>query len=274
MDVQLAAFRDVVQQPEAALDLTRAALMVARVEHPTLPTRPSLERLDALQRRSGVDGARTASETLARLREFLFEEEGFRGNADDYFDPRNSCLNDVLERRLGIPISLSIVMIELGRRAGLVIEGVGLPGHFVVRARVGADSVLVDPFNQGRILDADAAADVVAHALGRSVTLTETHFAAVTKRQIIARMLMNLRGVYVQREEWRKALAVIERLLVVDAGGRVHLRDRGTVLMKLGDFYAGASDWDRYLMRYPNAKDADRLRGQLRQIRQALASRN
>jgi regulator of sirC expression with transglutaminase-like and TPR domain len=274
MDAALAAFRQAVRPPDDTIDLARAALQIARIEHDGLEPEAWLLALSMLAERSGVRRARDPLSALERLRRFLFEEESYRGNADDYFDPRNSCLNDVLERRLGIPITLSVLMIEVGRRVGVEIEGIGLPGHFIVAARAGGERVLVDPFNAGRIVDADGAADAVARALGHAVPLTEAHFAPVTRSQVIARMLMNLRGVYVQREEWRKALAAIERLLVLDTGSPVHVRDRGTVLMKLGDFHSGAAEWERYLTRYPNAKDAVRLRGQLRQIRQALASRN
>jgi regulator of sirC expression with transglutaminase-like and TPR domain len=274
MDAELAAFLATVHPPDEAIDLARTAFQIARIEHRDLAPEPWLLELSALAERSGVRGVGDPLRALDRLRRFLFEEEGYRGNAEDYFDPRNSCLNDVIERKLGIPITLSVLTMEVGRRVGLELDGVGLPGHFVVRARVGHDTVLVDPFNGGRILDERGAADVVAHALGREVPLTDAHFASVTKGQIVARMLMNLRGIYVQREEWRKALAVIERLLVLDTRSPCHLRDRGTMLMKLGDFHAGAAEWERYLTRYPNAKDADRVRGQLRQIRQALASRN
>ncbi|MBI2219436.1 MAG: tetratricopeptide repeat protein [Candidatus Rokubacteria bacterium] len=274
MDAELAAFLGTVRPPDEAIDLARAALQIARIEHDGLAPEPCLLELSTLAERSGVRRVDDPFRALDRLREFLFEEEGYRGNAEDYFDPRNSYLNDVIARKLGIPITLSLLTMEVGRRVGLTIDGVGLPGHFIVRAHVGHDSVLVDPFNGGRILDEQGAAEVVAHALGREVPLTDVHFASVTKSQVIARILMNLRGIYVQREEWRKALAVIERLLVLDTRSPVHLRDRGTMLMKLGDFHAGAAEWERYLTRYPNARDADRLRGQLRQIRQALASRN
>lgn len=274
MDDELAAFRDALRGPGPAIDLARAALLIARLEHPGLEPEPWLRKLDDLAGRSGAHAASNPSEALARLRGFLFSDEGFRGNAGDYFDPRNSCLNEVLDRRLGIPITLSIVTMEVGRRVGLEIEGVGLPGHFVVRARAGTSVVLLDPFHGGQELTAEGAGDVVAEALGRPVPLTDAHFAPLTKPQIVARMLANLKGIYIQREEWAKALAVIDRLLLLDGGSPAHLRDRGTVLMKLGQFHVGAAEWDRYLSQYPNARDAEKLRGQLRQIRQALASLN
>jgi regulator of sirC expression with transglutaminase-like and TPR domain len=268
------AFDALVRTPEEHIDLARTALLIARVEVPDLEPDPWLARLDDLAERSGARRAGDADSALTRLRQFLFDEEGFRGNAEDYFDPLNSCLDQVIDRRLGIPITLSLLTMEVGRRAGLDIEGVGLPGHFIVRANLGARRVLFDPFHGGRILSEADAADVVTQAMGQPVPLTDAHFAPVTKLQILTRMLANLKSIYVNREQWPKALQVIDGLLSLDARGAGQRRDRGTVLMKLGDFRAGAAEWERYLVRYPQARDADKVRGQLRRIRQALASLN
>ena len=142
MDPALRAFHDLLKAPDAAIDLSRAALAVARIEHPDLDDRRELTRLDELAGRVGVTRRTEPGVALERLRRFLFEEEGFRGNADEYYDPRNSCLNDVLDRKLGIPITLSVLTIEVGRRVGLDIAGVGLPGHFFVSANVGGQPVL------------------------------------------------------------------------------------------------------------------------------------
>ena len=265
-------FETIVRTPEREIDLGLAALLIARVETPSLEPGPWLGRLDDLAARAGLAGAGDAATALARLRRFLFEEEGFRGNADDYFDPRNSCLDQVLHRRVGIPITLAVLMMEVGRRLGVGIDGIGLPGHFVVRDR--ASGVLIDPFHGGAVLSPSDAEDVVAQALGQRIPLTDAHFTAVTKGQILTRMLSNLKSVYVQREAWAKALQVIDWLLLLEQGGTCQLRDRGTVLMKLGDFQRGAAEWERYLARYPNARDAAKLRSQLRRIRQVLASLN
>jgi regulator of sirC expression with transglutaminase-like and TPR domain len=274
MSADLRAFRDVVRRPEPDFDLGRAAFLVASVEHADLDPGRELARLDDLAHRSRAGSATDAAGAVDRLRQFLFEEQEFRGNREEYFDPRNSCLNDVLDRKLGIPITLSVLMMEVGRRVGLAINGVGLPGHFMVAARTGDASVLIDPFNGGAVVSREEAAAVVARALGREVELAAEHFSPVSKLQIVTRMLANLKSVYIQREDWSKALAVIDRLLLLETTTPVHLRDRGTVLMKLGDFHRGAADWERYLTRYPHARDAVKLRGQLKRIRQALASLN
>jgi regulator of sirC expression with transglutaminase-like and TPR domain len=268
------AFSDLVRAPEAEIDLARGALAIARIERPDLIAEHALKQLDELASRSGAAGLGDELRTLHRLREFLFAEEGFRGNHDDYYDPRNSCLNDVLERRLGIPITLALVTMEVGARVGLSIQGIGLPGHFVVGARVGTDAVLLDPFNGGAVLTRDGAHKVVARAVGRSVKLTEESFLPCSRRQFLARMLNNLKSIYVSRQEWPKALEAIECLLAADRDAAAHRRDRGSVLVKLGQFRPGVADWERYLGENPGAPDVEAVRLQIRRVREGLAALN
>jgi regulator of sirC expression with transglutaminase-like and TPR domain len=274
MDAELGTFRDVVCRADGQVDLGLAALTVARIEHPDLRPEQYLPWLDDLARRSKIGHAPDHRRALERLRRFLFEEEGFRGNAQNYYDPRNSCLNDVLERKLGIPITLSVLTMEVARRAGLAVEGIGLPGHFIVRARVDGEEILLDPFHGGAVLSTDEAAAVAARAVGRPVTLADAHWTPCTAPQILIRMLRNLKTAYVEREDWARSLGVIDRLLMLDADSRIHLRDRGTVLVKLGRLWDGATEWERYLTRFPDAQDAARFREELRRVRQELAIRN
>ena len=274
MDAALRAFAREVAAPDPEIDLARAALLIAAVEHPSLRPEEPLHALEDLAAMSGAKRADDELHRLHRLREFLFEEEGFRGNDADYYDPRNSCLNDVLARRLGIPITLALVLIEVGRRVGLEIAGIGLPGHFIVGARVGGDKILLDPFHGGAMLTRDACVDLVAQAVGRRMALRAEHFAPVTRRQLLIRMLNNLKANYSKRQEWPKLLAVIERLLVADDTSAAEVRDRGTVRITLGDYAGGLADWERYLTRCPEAPDAEALRGQLRRVRLKLASLN
>src|SRR5262245_26971533 len=274
MDNGLADFASLVRTPEPALDLAVGAALIARIETPGLAGARCLARLDELADESRAGHVADPVKALHRLREFLFEEQGFAGNSKDYYDPRNSCLNDVVERRVGIPITLSIVLMEVGRRVGLPIVGVGLPGHFVVRADVGPEPVLLDPFDGGAVVTPERAADLVARALGRRVPIGQDQLASVDKRQILMRMLMNLRGIYCRRSDWDKALAVFDRLLVLDTETLAHHRDRGTVLVKLGQYHQGVQEWERYLNARPQAEDAADLREQLRHVRQRLASLN
>jgi regulator of sirC expression with transglutaminase-like and TPR domain len=272
LDRALHDFKGLVSGSE--IDLGGAALAVARIEYPDLVAEHWLARLDELAARSAAAKLGDRRRALDRLCEFLFDEAGFRGNADDYYDPRNSCLNDVLDRQLGIPITLSVLLMEVGRRVGLEIVGIGLPGHFCVGARLDDGLVLLDPFGGGRRLAREEAEAIASRAVGRQVALTDAHFAPTTKAQIVVRMLRNLQGIYARREDWPKALAVIDRLLVVEADAPMHVRDRGTVLVKLGELHRGASEWERYLTRYPQARDAAAFKEELRRIRQTLAERN
>ena len=274
MDEALREFGHLVRSPERAIDLSRGALLIARIEYPSLDLTATLGRLDALAARSKAAALAEPRARLERLRRFLFEEEGFRGNAEDYYDPRNSCLNQVLERKLGIPITLSVLTMEIGRRLGLSIFGVGLPGHFVVRAEVGGERSLFDPFNAGALMSAEGAAEVVARAVGQPVRLAEEHFAAVRPTQILTRMLLNLEGIYLRAEAWEKALSAIDRLLASDADPRRHLRDRGAVLARLGRLTDAAQAWERYLGSYPDAGDTEEVRRELRVVRQRLARLN
>jgi regulator of sirC expression with transglutaminase-like and TPR domain len=274
MDADLRAFGDIVRVSAPEIDLALGALCIARIEHPRLIAADSLKRLDELAVRSGAAGLADELRILHRLREFLFAEEGFQGNSEDYYDPCNSCLNDVLERKRGIPISLALVMMEVGARVGLRIVGVGLPGHFVVSAHVGGDSVLLDPFSGGALLTRAGAHKVVARAVGRAVRLTEASFAPCSRVQMLARMLNNLKAVYVSRCQWGKALEAINHLLIVDGESSSHLRDRGSVLVKLGHFHRGIADWERYLGQNPGASDVEVVRQQVRRVREGLAALN
>jgi regulator of sirC expression with transglutaminase-like and TPR domain len=264
-----------VSRPDREIDLARAALIIASSEYPDLDIDRYLARLAALAE-GATPARRTADplERLHRLREYLFEEQGFAGNSEDYYDPRNSYLNEVLERRLGIPITLSLVLIEVGRRLGLQMEGIGLPGHFITGARVGGEQVLFDPFNGGAILTGEACGDLVARALGRPVELTAEQFVPVTKRQFLGRVLANLKGIYWRRQAWQKVVAVIDRLLVVTPEAAGEWRDRGVAWSSLGEFRQGLADWERYLTDFPNAADHEEVRAQLRRVRRRLARLN
>jgi regulator of sirC expression with transglutaminase-like and TPR domain len=274
-DSSLGEFAREVSRPDPDVDLARAALLICRVEYPTLDVGAYLGRLDALA--AGAASARRATdplERLHRLREFLFEEQGFAGNEEDYYDPRNSYLNEVLDRRLGIPITLSLVLIEVGRRLGLGMEGIGLPGHFIAGAQVGGERVLLDPFNRGALLTSEGCGELVARAVGRPVELRAEQFFPVTKRQFLMRMLANLKGIYWGRAAWDKVVWVIDRLLAVSPGAGGEWRDRGAAWSSLGDFRRGLADWERYLRDFPDAPDYEQVRQELRRARQKLAQLN
>jgi regulator of sirC expression with transglutaminase-like and TPR domain len=274
-DPQLREFAELTGRPDGRIDLARAALAIARWEYPALDVEAYLDRLDAIAR--GVDGLRRSADPvgrLHRLREYLFVEQGFSGNRVEPYDPRNSFLNDVLDRRQGIPITLSLVLMEVGKRLGLAVEGIGLPGHFIAGARFGDSQILLDSFNGGALLTPEACEELVGRALGRKVTLKPEHFAPVSGTRLLARMLGNLKGIYWQREAWDRVVGVIDRLLVLDAKAGHEWRDRGRAWTNMGELRRGLGDWERYLTEFPHAADREAVKGQLRQTRQKLAQLN
>lgn len=274
-DPSLRAWAREVGRPDAEIDLGRAALALARLEYRDLDIGAYLRQLDELAR--GAERGQRRGDDLGRLhrlREYLFAELGFAGNREAYFDPRNSFLNEVLDRRLGIPITLCLVLIETGRRLGLPMEGIGLPGHFIAGMRVGQSRILLDPFNGGTILTPEACAELATCAAGQRVELTEAELAPVGQRRFLARVLNNLKGVYWRQANWDRVVAVIDRLLVLDPAARAELRDRGLARMNQGDLRRGLADWERYLEEFPNAPDSERVKGHLRRLRQKLAVLN
>jgi regulator of sirC expression with transglutaminase-like and TPR domain len=274
-DPQLREFAEVTGRPDGRIDLARAALAIARWEYPELDVEEYLDRLDALAR--GVDGERRSADPvgrLHRLREYLFVEQGFSGNREEFLDPRNSFLNDVLDRRQGIPITLSLVLMEVGKRLGLAVEGIGLPGHFIAGARFGDSQILLDCFNGGALLTPEGCQEVVGRALGREVTLKPEHFAPVSGNRLLARMLANLKAIYWQHEAWDRVVGVIDRLLVLDPKAGHEWRDRGLAWTNMGELRRGLGDWERYLTEFPNATDHEAVKGQLRKTRQKLAQLN
>jgi regulator of sirC expression with transglutaminase-like and TPR domain len=274
-DPPLREFAELTGGADGRVDLARAALAIARWEYPALEVDAYVERLDGLAR--GVDGPRRSIDPLGRLhrlREYLFVEQGFAGNREEPYDPRNSFLNDVLDRRKGIPITLSLVLMEVGKRLGLAVEGIGLPGHFIAGARFGDSQILLDPFNAGALLTPEACEDLVGRALGRQLRLKPEHFAPVSRRRFLARMLANLKGIYWQREAWDRVVGVIDRLLVLDPKAAGEWRDRGFAWTNLGEIRRGLVDLERYLTEFPNAADHEAVKGHLRKARQKLAQLN
>jgi regulator of sirC expression with transglutaminase-like and TPR domain len=261
-----ARFASLIERDPVPLD--EAVLAIAEEEYPDLEVEEVLARLDALgaRVRARAPGDRAAS-LLSALRYVLVEEEGLRGNEREYNDPRNSFLNEVLERKLGIPISLSVVWMEVARRVGLRLEGVGFPGHFLVKyVSPGGMEVFVDAFHGGELLSPDeCVARYRARSGGRD--LDRRHLEAVAPRQILARTLHNLRRIYLERRDDVRAWWVLDRILMLTPGQLEALRDRGMVEARLGGAAAAARDLEAYLSRAPSAPDAAEVRRVLASVR-------
>lgn len=206
---------------------------------------------------------------------FLFEQKRFTGDQLNYYDPRNSFLHEVLARRVGIPITLSVVYMEVGRRAGLDVEGVSLPGHFIVRVReLGqAEPLLVDPFH-GVLLTREDCQDRLDTVYDGMVTLSEEHMQAASTPEILVRMLRNLKAVYARSNLYRQALACVERILLLTPGELSEHRDRGALLARLERFEEAARFTEFYLQSAPDAPDHTSVSEQLNNMRRQQAMRN
>ncbi len=258
-------FTQLVSGPEGELDLAEAALLIAQEEHPELDVAAYLRRLDELAAavRARLPEAPEPTEIIHSLNIQLFGEEGLAGNESEYYDPRNSFLNEVLDRKRGIPITLSLIYLEVGRRLGLPLAGVGFPGHFLVKYS-GADGELVlDPFAGGVTLSREELAQKLRRMYGDAnpfLAQIPQLLAPASKKEILLRMLHNLKGIYLQQNDFTRALAAIDRILLVTPDLAMEVRDRGAVHQRLGHLQAALQDFRRYLQMVPNAEDAETVR--------------
>lgn len=204
-----------VQRPEPDVRLAEAALLFARDHCESLKVQPWLDRLAGLACRVHRVGGTDNLQRADALRRVLVEQEHFVGQRAHYEDPRNSLLNEVIARRTGIPISLAAVWIDVGRQLGWSVDGVGLPGHFIVRLGDQDDGILLDPFHDGLELSRDDCTRLVRRAIGQRVTLTDEHFAAVSTRMMLMRMLNNLLGTSLNRRDWSAALLCLSRQIAL-----------------------------------------------------------
>jgi regulator of sirC expression with transglutaminase-like and TPR domain len=257
----------IAQSPEKALDLDRSALVLAAAEYPELDIAQEIAALDSLAagaaRRLGDQ--RDPLSCLNTLSEYIFDELGFRGNNDDYYDPRNSYLNEVLSRRVGIPITLSLVYIETGRRLGVPLLGVGMPGHFMVRHR-DVDDLFVDPFNGGILLTEAECAERVRQVTWAEVDWDRRYLAPIGNREFIARMVRNLKGAYMERQDHSRALRMIDWLLAAQPEAVEERRDRGIVSYRLGNYSEALDDLRTYLASPSRVGDAEAVRDLIARI--------
>jgi regulator of sirC expression with transglutaminase-like and TPR domain len=259
-------FADIVRSPRCSL--ARGALEIARIAYPDLDPAPSLAELDRLAGavRSRLMPEASPMDRALTVARHLFGECGFQGNAGDYYDVRNSFLNDVLERRMGIPITLSLVMIEVGSRVGVAIDGVGFPGHFLVRVPTGTRGsyLFLDPFNAGQRVDQTELLERLRNLAESNQgpefeTVPDEFLAAVTPRAMLGRMLRNLLRIYLEKDQDAEALLAVDLLLVLTPQGADEIRTRGFLYERLGCPAAAAIDFRRYLELAPDADDVEKI---------------
>lgn len=264
-----------VLRADERIKLAEAALLIAAEEYPRLDVDLYLEKLDRFGDTARVHaaGAITPLDLIAAVNETLFEDLGFHGNRASYYDPRNSYLNEVIDRQTGIPITLTVVYIEVANRVGLTIKGVGMPGHFIAKQQAESGDIFIDPFNGGRILGRLRCSELLAETTGGALQLEPEHLAAVSNKQILTRMLSNLLGIYGATDQ-RRALRLIDRILLMNPNSARHLRDRGLLLAELGETRSAIEALERYLELAPLAPDAEVIREQITSIRRFGARLN
>jgi regulator of sirC expression with transglutaminase-like and TPR domain len=273
MQVLRAALRD---EPGVALDI--AALEMAAIERPGLDAAPYLETLDRiaseLDTRLGGHGGADGPRFIRIANQFLFEELGFRGNDTDYYDPSNSCLDVVLDRRTGIPISLSVIYIEVARRLAKPVWGIGLPGHFVVQYSDLEYSTYLDPFHGGKLLTEDDCTKLAREITGVDPTSEPSTLAPVGTRYILVRMLNNLRSAYFRVKQYGKAATVMDLLVEAFPDNADYYKTRGVARLHLREFVAAKRDLEKYLKLSPKAEDKAEITRQLEAIHRWLGRLN
>jgi regulator of sirC expression with transglutaminase-like and TPR domain len=282
MGIALEAFAEVLARDDVRIDLAHACLMIAQDAYPKLDVERYLGEIErmAMRLRGRTPQALSPEERVAALNEFLFDELGFSGNTEAYYDPRNSYLNEVIDRRTGIPISLSILYMSVGRRVGLPLEGVSFPGHFLVRLRLRNGVLILDPFAGGapqsaaelrerlqRVIPPGALDRVAAGELP-----LDQFLEPATNRQILARVLRNLKAIYRDTDKPQDELDVLNRMVLVAPESSAELRDRGIVYQRLECYRAALKDLTDYVEREPNAADFEDVRVRMMEL-SALCAR-
>ena len=267
----LSQFAEVTDRPDYQIDVARAAMLLAAAEYPQL----NVEReLFAFQRLAGAISSKFLDDNdplycVNVISEHLFDDMGFRGDADNYYDPRNSYLNQVLERRAGIPITLAVVYMEVGRRLKVPLLGIGMPGHFLVRHRE-IENLYIDAFSGGILLSEEECRDIVGELAHGDIAWSPNLLKPVSNREIIARMIRNLKAIYMADEDFVRALTVSEFALALDPHSAMDRRDRGIVHYQLGHSAEALDDLVYYLDLAPSGPDVEGVHALVAELRSFL----
>jgi len=259
------------------VDLLRAALTFARMEDPALDMEHYAHRVDPLSARvaAKIQDLDDSAQIIAALNEVLFQEEMFRGNSVDYYSPRNSFLHDVLDRRLGIPITLALVYMEVARRVGFQLFGVGMPGHFLLKHYdVDGRAILIDAFERGSIVTEDDCRQKLDSIYSGQVSLQPEFLLPVTRRQMLTRMLNNLRSIYLSQRDFRHAVQVVDLILVIYPRSPEDMKQRAVLRYNLNDYRGALSDFEEYVKMSPEASDAEEIRQTALSLRRSMAMMN
>ena len=251
-----------INQPDSSIDLAKAALYIALEEYPNLEAHEYLNILDTMadEVRDRLPAQNYPLRIIQTINRYLYEDLQFAGNDADYYDPRNSFLNQVIDRRTGIPISLSLVYLEVAKRIDFPMVGIGMPGHFLIKPDFADAAIFVDAFNGGEILFTEDCQDRISQIYGQPMELQPTFLAPVSPRQLLARILGNLKAIYLQQRDAVRVLRTMERILLLFPDALGERRDRGILYYQLGRLAEARHDLEVYLRNAPNAPDAARIR--------------
>ena len=271
-----ADFVQMVSRPDEALELARVALLVAAESDLDVDIDGELRQLEgwADELKGRITPDLNNLQKLARLRSFVFDDLGFRGDRRDYYSPSNSLLHQVMKRRRGIPLTLSIVFMELGWRIGIPFEGVAFPGHFLVRLPGEPRDLLLDPYKRGMMVHEEDCRQMLLESTGGRLSYDPALTASVGKRDVVARLLHNLKGAYLRAGDDAQALAAVERLLVLSPDDPEEIRDRGLLLFRLQKYGPALESLNAYLSGAVGAADRETIEGHVRTLRQLLSSLN
>ncbi|MDJ0704289.1 MAG: tetratricopeptide repeat protein [Leptolyngbyaceae cyanobacterium MO_188.B28] len=261
-------FYQEIQQADATINLAAAALYIAQEAYPDLDPEVYLNALDVMASEASerMPAEPYPLKIIQALNCYLFEDLKFSGNSLDYYNPRNSFLNDVIDNRMGIPITLSLVYLEIAKRLDFPMAGVGMPGHFLIRPLVEDMTVLVDPFHQGEVMFEEDCQTRLQQIFGGAVQLQPQFLEPIQSKQFLVRMLTNLKMLYIKREEIPQALAAIERILLLFPDNARELRDRGLLYFHTGRLIEARQDLESYLNVQPAGEDAPQILRILQQI--------
>jgi regulator of sirC expression with transglutaminase-like and TPR domain len=267
-------FHEMIQRPEADIDLARSALLVAAENDPELDVEAEMARLDGWAGELGrrLDPSWNNLQRLARLRTFMYEDLGFKGDVQGYYSPANSLLHSVMSRRLGIPLTLSIVFMEIGWRLGIPFEGVGFPGHFLVRLAGEPGDLLLDPYDHGVSVHEEDCRRMIELTTGGTVPFDPSMIRSLGKRDMVARLLFNLKVACLKAGDDRGALSAVERLLLLHPNDPPELRDRGLLLYRMDRYREAREGLRAYLRSRPQALDREVIERHLAALDMMLAS--
>ncbi|HEX6178276.1 MAG TPA: tetratricopeptide repeat protein [Thermoanaerobaculia bacterium] len=262
-------FREIALRPESHVDLVEASLVIALEDQPGLDIVPYLDQVGQWTHavRGRLEGSRDIERIVETVNRVLYDEEGFHGENNDYYDPRSALMNEALDRHAGLPMTLSILCMEISRRVGVEAAGVSLPGRFLVKFSGAFGQIVVDPFDGGRVLSAIELQKILDEMYGGGVRLREHHLRSFSPREVLARELAHLKSAYLAQHDLLRAAASIDRLLILDDRDSYEVRDRAVIAMQMHAYQQAIDFFERYLELTPHAEDSARIREQIAYLR-------